>query len=471
MPAPVMSPEERNSRVSALLHQVDTDVKAKKLDDALEHIRKVYEYDIKNAYARAYEERILIMMMENERAQIMKEAEKRAAEQIDKEVKRKLNDFYKKQEFETQKRKQIEKTEQALEDQARKASVNEVQEVMHKDISDIEKDTTNRIDELEKKILAQIQQVTNVLSSDNSSASVQQIRAEYESKLAEYKKQYEEAKSERKKIEEEAFLKMKDEQKLLQSELTRKMEEEHAAILEREHEKTKQQGIEGYKNVMGVMMQLAIPAEVQTSLLQSLRISFSINDEEHAMAERAVQLGAYIDAVKNLWQSGKPSEENMGHLKNLQQFFKISDEEHSSITKGVKMELGMADETAVILVIDDDSSIRRYVEHILRKTYQNVVSVATAEDAIPEINKIAPSLIISDINLGAGVMSGFTFYEKMKAGEYGDRPKSIPFLLMSSLQDEFFVKSAKNLGVKGYLPKPFTRETMEAAVKNALSEK
>ena len=67
MPLPTLKPEERNARVSALLRQVDEDVKAKKLDEALERIRKVYEFDIKNIYARAYEERILVMMMEKER--------------------------------------------------------------------------------------------------------------------------------------------------------------------------------------------------------------------------------------------------------------------------------------------------------------------------------------------------------------------------------------------------------------------
>jgi hypothetical protein len=58
-------------------------------------------------------------------------------------------------------------------------------------------------------------------------------------------------------------------------------------------------------------------------------------------------------------------------LKNLQQFFKISDDEHGSITKQVKKELGMPDDTAVIVVIDDDPSIRKYVDHILKKTYND----------------------------------------------------------------------------------------------------
>ena len=83
MPLPLLKPEERNARVSALLRQVDEDVKAQKLDEALDRIRKVYEFDIKNIYARAYEERILVMMMEKEREVVMREAKQQAAEQVE----------------------------------------------------------------------------------------------------------------------------------------------------------------------------------------------------------------------------------------------------------------------------------------------------------------------------------------------------------------------------------------------------
>ncbi len=113
-------------------------------------------------------------------------------------------------------------------------------------------------------------------------------------------------------------------------------------------------------------------------------------------------------------------------------------------------------------------SIRKYVEHILRKTYLNVITTASAESALTEMEKISPSLIISDVNLGAGVMSGFTFYEKISAGAYGEKFKSIAFVLMSAMEGEFFVRSAKQLGVKAFLPKPFTKESLEATIKHAL---
>jgi CheY-like chemotaxis protein len=465
MPIPVLDPEERNSRVSALLRQVDEDVKAQKLDEALDRIRKVYAFDIKNIYARAYEERILILMMEKDRAATMREAKQQAAEQVDQEVKRRLKDFYKQQELESQKRKQEEKADQALENRARKASVNEVQEVAHKDISAIEKDTARKIEELEKRLIAQIQQTVPGTSSFGDAAAVQSIRAEYEVKLQQYKI----AEAERKTIQDEAFLKMKEEQRRAEDELMHQMEEERDALLEREREKSKQQGIDSYQTLMKLMMQLAVPAEMQSSLLQSLKISFSISDTEHMEAERSVQVSAYVDAVRKLWQSGIPSDEDFMHLKNLQQFFKISDDEHGSITKQVKKELGMPDDTAVIVVIDDDPSIRKYVDHILKKTYATVITAATAETALPEIQKVTPSLIISDVNLGVGMMSGFSFYEKIIAGTYGEGLKSVAYVLMSSMEDEFFVRSAKQMGVKAYLAKPFTRESLETMVKNALA--
>jgi CheY-like chemotaxis protein len=462
MPLPILKPEERTARVSALLRQVDEDVKAQKLDEALERIRKVYEFDIKNIYARAYEERILILMMEKERTVAIREAKQQAAEQVDQEVKKRLKDFYKQQELETQKRKQEEKAEQTLEDRARKASVNEVQEIAHKDITAIENDTARKIDELEKRLIAQIQQTA---PRNHSATNADIIRTEYEEKLQQYKITEEE----KKKIQDEAFLKMKEEQKRTQDELIHQMEEERDALLGREREKTKQQELDSYCTLMKLMMQLAVPAEMQSSLLQSLKISFSISDTEHMEAEHSVQVSAYVDAVRKLWQSGNPSEEDLIHLKNLQQFFKISDDEHVSITKNVKRELGMPDDTAVIVVIDDDPSIRKYVDHILKKTYKTVITTATAETALPEIQKVPPSLIISDVNLGIGMMSGFSFYEKIVAGAYGEKLKSVAFVLMSSLEDDFFVRSAKQMGVKAYLAKPFTRESLEAMVKSALA--
>jgi CheY-like chemotaxis protein len=442
-----ISVEEQKTRVSTLLRQVDEDVRKKSFEEALDKIRKVYEYDIRNIYARAYEERVLLMMVERDREQAMRAVEKTSEERVDAEVKKRLRDFYRQQEAGSEKRKQTEHQEQVLEERARKASVTEARQESGKDLSKIETETTRQIAELEQRLLQQIQKQS--ASKPDSST-------------------YEAAENERKKIQDDAFAKMKEEHRRSQEQLIQRMEEERKALLEREHEKSKQVSHDAYRALMALMMEIAVPSELQSPILQSLKISFSLTDAEHSALEREVRLRTYIETVKRLYQLPKQSEEDFAHLKNLRKLFGITDQEHGKLVKRVKKELGLPDETAVIMIIDDDPAIRKFVEHVLRRTYQTVLSAETAEAALSVIQSAVPSLVLCDINLGIGVMSGFSFCEKIRTGEAGAQFKSLPIIFMSSMVDEFFIKSAKQLGVKEFLPKPFSRESLEAVVKNSL---
>ncbi len=138
------------------------------------------------------------------------------------------------------------------------------------------------------------------------------------------------------------------------------------------------------------------------------------------------------------------------------------------MTKSAKKDLGLPDDTAVILVVDDDPVIQQFVGHILKRTYHSVLFAATVGDAIKTMQENLPALILCDLHLGPDSISGVTFYEKLRQGEYGDTLKGVTFVLMSALHDEFFVKSANSLGIKTFLSKPFTRESLENTVKEAL---
>ncbi|HEY6951610.1 MAG TPA: response regulator, partial [Bacteroidota bacterium] len=80
-----------------------------------------------------------------------------------------------------------------------------------------------------------------------------------------------------------------------------------------------------------------------------------------------------------------------------------------------------------------------------------------------------PSLIVCDVNLSSPEISGFTFCERLKEGSYGESLKDTPFVIMSAVADDFFIKAARQLGSKAYLPKPFTREKLETVVRSALA--
>ena len=56
--------EDIKTRVNQQLRLADESVKNKQYDQALLIVRKVYSIDMKNMYARAYEERILALKLE-----------------------------------------------------------------------------------------------------------------------------------------------------------------------------------------------------------------------------------------------------------------------------------------------------------------------------------------------------------------------------------------------------------------------
>ncbi len=86
--------EEIRTRVNQLLRQADELVKSKQYEQALLSVRKVYSIDVKNMYARAYEERILALKLEEDRDRLAREAEQKAEAKIESELKRRVNEFH-----------------------------------------------------------------------------------------------------------------------------------------------------------------------------------------------------------------------------------------------------------------------------------------------------------------------------------------------------------------------------------------
>jgi len=493
-----LPPEERRARVNALLRQVDEAVRKHDLDGALDKIRKVYEFDLKNMYARAFEERILVMILEKEREQLKREAEAKAAQGAELEVKRRIKDFYRQQDVEAQLRKQQEKVEQELEQRAREASVSEQRKLTEQEFSSVETVMRQRVAELEQRFAEQMRQTLDierrrlegesrqhlgeirlsieptgqVVTRRVGDESLEQLRIEYEAKLLRVKEQVEHEtqqrlESERTAIREETFQKLSEEHTRTQEELVRKTEEDRNAAIMREQARARETQLNAYQAMMVLTIRLKLSSETEEAILKTLRTSFSIEDEEHEAAKKAAHRSAYVEAVREMWKKGKPFADEQLLLENLMSLYQIPAEDHQQIERGVKKELGIPDEHAVIFVIDDDASILRFIEYILKKTYRTVLSAKSAEKAVAVLQQATPSLILCDVQMPG--MSGFAFFEKIQQGEYGDAVKTVPFLLMSALADEFFVKTAKQLGVKSYIAKPFTKEVLEKSVREALA--
>ena len=102
-----------------------------------------------------------------------------------------------------------------------------------------------------------------------------------------------------------------------------------------------------------------------------------------------------------------------------------------------------------ILVVEDESTLRRLLEYRLSKLY-DVQTASNGEDALDKLKEGIPDLIISDIMMPK--MDGFTLQAQLQQGK---DTRAIPFIFLTAKADENSRLEGMRLGVDDYITKPF----------------
>jgi len=119
-----------------------------------------------------------------------------------------------------------------------------------------------------------------------------------------------------------------------------------------------------------------------------------------------------------------------------------------------------------VLVVDDDELFRTMLDDMLRREGYLVRAVTNGVEALELIAEESPDLIITDILMPE--KDGIELIMDLAKGG-----RQIPIIAISggrrSITLEFNLESAKLMGVRATLPKPFTREALRQAIAQALS--
>lgn len=121
-------------------------------------------------------------------------------------------------------------------------------------------------------------------------------------------------------------------------------------------------------------------------------------------------------------------------------------------------------ESISVLLVEPSSAQGRIIEGFLRDL--GVVSlfrVKTGADALQEMRTLRPDLVISAMHLAD--MTGTDMVQTMRAE---DALLDIPFMLISSETHYRYLEPIRQAGVIALLPKPFTREQLQAAMQSTL---
>jgi two-component system cell cycle response regulator DivK len=120
--------------------------------------------------------------------------------------------------------------------------------------------------------------------------------------------------------------------------------------------------------------------------------------------------------------------------------------------------------TKRILVVEDQEDNRQIIRDMLAQTDYEISEAENGEEALAEIAKRRPDLILMDIQLP--IMDGYTATRRIKADP---ALRSIPIIAVTSYALSGEDKKAREAGCDDYIPKPYSPRELLAKVRQYLS--
>ncbi len=121
---------------------------------------------------------------------------------------------------------------------------------------------------------------------------------------------------------------------------------------------------------------------------------------------------------------------------------------------------GVNDMKQLILVVDDDINIAKLIKLYLEKDGYEVVHSARGDDALAQLKKISPALILLDI-----MLPGMDGWQVCKAIRLQSK---VPIIMLSAKDETIDKVLGLELGADDYITKPFEPKELLARVKAVL---
>ena len=115
-----------------------------------------------------------------------------------------------------------------------------------------------------------------------------------------------------------------------------------------------------------------------------------------------------------------------------------------------------------LLVVDDDRSIRDITQIALQEEGYIVDTAVDAEEALEQVRRYSPDLLILDVMLSPGGMDGFELTREIR------RTSSVPIILLTAKTDTIDKVVGLESGADDYVEKPFEMRELVARMRALL---
>lgn len=396
-----MSPDNKTISQSTqnLLYLADEQMKKENYDKALETVRKVYEDDPRNMYARAYEERILTVM-----------ATKKAQREAQEIISHRMREFIASQE----------KRSGELKEPVRIAVK---QDPVMKEINDSLQAAREKLYQLIISRTAQPEE-TAKKAADMVNGLVRELKIRFDT--------------------------------------IQRLNNEHENELVQEFErKHRIQTKKLYRSLVYSMQKLGVHYEHRDPLIQIVSYYAGFTPEEENDLKRNASIGIYEDLLKRLYSMGEPSKENEHILKNTREHFGITDLEHDILLAKIKNELLIIEKTSILVVIDENEKLGTFVTNTVRAEYPktDVFFFTSPEKYQESFKEKMPDILMCGAFAGEHGLGGLRLIQKMKE-QAAEAKHHMEFVFMLDAKDELMKEALDKMHIDNILNKPFTKDLL-----------
>ncbi len=122
------------------------------------------------------------------------------------------------------------------------------------------------------------------------------------------------------------------------------------------------------------------------------------------------------------------------------------------------------EEQPIVVLADDDPSIRLMVRHVLESEEFDIVEASDGLEAIKAVEKHNPALILLDAVMPG--LDGFSTCQQIKDRGYTD----IPVMMITGLDDDASVERAYDVGAIEYITKPIKWAVLKHRVRSVVAK-
>ena len=125
---------------------------------------------------------------------------------------------------------------------------------------------------------------------------------------------------------------------------------------------------------------------------------------------------------------------------------------------------GVAIDSPLVLVIDDDEDLRVLARRALTRAGHRVTEAEGGEEGLAMMKSRRPNLILLDLS-----MPGLDGFEVLRRIRGGDEMSGIPVIVLTAHGDEESVRKSFDAGATDFLAKPFTPPQLDARLRSCFA--